>query len=341
MASISKLRHCAGAPKNWLGHSLSNTWGVANVFDLTWLRPTPGGLLASDHPFITGKALDDGEPIWPRNLLFRSRASQLPLEADLQIVVAVMNYMRNMTALSSSQPDRPHGNRTRMPPAVNYIHGPVHYNGVTMLFDDVGDVVRHFTDCRFTAEVRRFIAEQQREITLILRDRDYDRDELATLACFTKTVLPYWANPNGNKRRVHWGVPAPYPNINLITGAWIGDTRLLLTAAGRARVARSPIPRGRYFTGEYGTGWSEFLWPEIWLSRLTTRRVLVRGEKGGMYFTDARKLKEGFLYDPEHLPRLHERIIERARDGFRRRVARVFDPKTKAPPTPHREEAAS
>lgn len=322
---MSHLRHYVAAPKNWVGHLLSNAWGVANVFDLAWLRPTPGGLLASDHPFITGAATEDGAPIWPRNLVFRTRASDITLETDLQIVNAVMDYMRNMASLSCSHPDRPHGKRTRMPPAVNYIHGPVHYNGVTLLFDDVPDVVRHFTDPRFVAEIRRFIAEENREITLILRNRDYDRDELATLACFTKTVLPYWANPNGNKRRVHWGVPAPYPNINLITGAWVRDTRMLLTAEGRARVARSPVARGRYFAdGNYGTGWSEFLWPEIWLSRLTTRRVLARGERGGMYFTDARRLKQGFLYDPERLPTLSARVLERMRDGVRRQLAHFF-----------------
>jgi hypothetical protein len=319
-----QLRHVARAPINWIGHTLSNTWGVANVFDMVWLRPMQGGLLDSTHPFVA--ADQDEEAHWRANLVFASPSAQSPSGSeDEKIVAVVMAYMRNIAASSAAQPGYPAGRPSRMPPAVNAIHGSVHRNGVSMLFDDPRDVVRHFTDRRFARELRQFIRAERREITVILRDKDYDREELGELACFVKTVVPYWANPNGNKKRIHWGVPAPYPNINLITGAWIRDTRMLLTATGRARVPRAPIERGRWFRrGPYVDGWSEFLAPERALARATTRRVHARGEKGGMYFTDARKLKAGFLYDPEHLPTLPVRIVERVWARARRVAARVF-----------------
>lgn len=327
MTSMAQLRHVAAAPGNWIGHVLSNAWGIANVFDLAWLRPTPGGLLAADHPFVTGRPGPDGELVWSRNLLYRSRAGAVPLAADREVVHAVMDYMRGMAALSAATNERPRGKRTRMPPAVNYIHGPVHYNGVSILFDDVEDAARHLTDARFIAELRRFIAAERREITVILRGRDYDREALATLACLARTVLPYWANPNGNKRRVHWGVPAPYPNINVITGAWIRDTRMLLTAVGRARVARPPIDADRWFVCEgWGVGRSDFALPERWLASVTGRRVLARGDRGGMYFTDARRLKKGFLYDPDRLPSLADRVAERAWRSVSGMIARASVP---------------
>jgi hypothetical protein len=326
-----RVRHAVAAPWNWIGHTLSNAWGIANVFDLAWLRPTPGGLLEEHHPFVTGRPRPDQEPIWPRNVLYRSRPSEVALSADLAVVHAVMDHMRGMVAASAVAAGRPRGKRTRMPPAINYIHGPVHYNGVSVLFDDVPDATRHLTDVRFLTELRRFIAAERREITVILRERDYDREALATLACLSRTVLPFWANPNGNKRRVHWGVPAPYPNINVITGEWIGDTRMLLTAAGRARVARPPIEADRWFVGDgWGAGRDGFLWPERWLAWVTGRRVVARGDRGGMYFTDARRLKLGFRYDPDRLPSLADRLAERAWSRINRMVARASSPRDRA-----------
>src|SRR6185369_5760331 len=95
-----------------------------------------------------------------------------------------------------------------------------------------------------------------RELVVILRDRQYDRDALAGLACFFRTRLPFWANPNGNKPRIQWGVPAPYPNINVITGAWIADTRALVASPGSLDVVRPPVGPGRYFQdGPYTGGW--------------------------------------------------------------------------------------
>jgi len=174
-------------------------------------------------------------------------------------------------------------------------------------------------DARFLREVRRCIREQKRELVVVLRQREYDRGALAGLACFFRTRLPFWANPNGNKKRIQWGVPAPYPNINVITGAWIADTLALVASGGSTDVVRPPVGSGRYFQdGPYTGGWRELLFPERWLARFTTWRVESRGEKGNLYFTDARELRAGFHYDPAALPTLAQRLKARARTSLRR-----------------------
>jgi hypothetical protein len=82
---------------------------------------------------------------------------------------------------------------------------------------------------------------------------------------------------------------------------------------------RPPVGSGRYFQGgPYTDGWRELLFPERWLARLTTRRVESRGDKGNLFFTDARRLRAGFLYNPAALPTLGRRLLERARMRLRR-----------------------
>jgi hypothetical protein len=306
----------------WVRHVLSNTRGIWTVFELAWLRRTPGGIVDLAHPFATGIDPRTGRTVWRENLLYRSRADDVRLEDDLAIVERVMDYMRRRVVEAAARPGAPHGVPSRMPPAVNLLHGPVHFNGVSLLFDDVPDVVRHFTDARFSREVRRVIREQKREVIVIMRRRDYDREALAGLACFFRTRLPYWANPNGNKRVIQWGVPAPYPNINVITGNWIADTRALVASRGSVDVARPPVGAGRYFlNGPYTDGWSELLFPERWLARFTTWRVESRGDKGNLFFTDARELRAGFRYDPAALPSIAQRLSKRARARLRRLIA--------------------
>ena len=310
----AQLWHVAAAPIRWLGHVASNTHGIWTVFELAWLRRTPGGLIDIDHPFATGRELRTGRLVWRENLLYRSRAAEVPLESDVAIIERVMDFMRGIAAQSAARPGAPHGVPSRMPPAVNLLHGPVHFHAVSLLFDDVPDAVRHFTDARFLREVKRCVREQHREIVVVLRRRDYDREALAGLACFFRTRLPFWANPNGNKKRIQWGVPAPYPNINVITGAWIADMRALVATRGSLDVVRPPVGAGHYFQdGPYTGGWSELLFPERWLARFTSWRVDARGAKGNLYFTDARELRKGFRYDPAALPTLSRRLAKRAR----------------------------
>jgi hypothetical protein len=309
----AQLEYVAAAPMHWMAHVLSNTRGILTVFDLVWLRRTRGGIIDITHPFATGLDPRTGRRVWRENLLYRSRAAEILLEDDVAIVERVMDFMRGRVEQCAARPGAPHGVPSRMPPAVNLLHGPVHFHAVSLLFDDVPDAVQHFTDARFLHEVKRCIREQRRELVVILRDRQYNRQALARLACFFRTRLPFWANPNGNKARVQWGVPAPYPNINVITGAWIADTRALVASHGSRDVVRPPVGPGRYFQdGPYAGGWRELLFPERWLARFTTWRVESRGEKGNLYFTDARELRAGFRYDPAAPPTLAHRLLKRA-----------------------------
>jgi hypothetical protein len=315
----AQLRHVAAAPLYWARHVLSNAHGIWTVFVLAWLRPTPGGVIDITHPFATGIDPRTGRRVWRENFLYRSRASEIGLEEDVAIIERVMDFMRGRVEQSAARPSAPRGLPGRMPPAVNLLHGPVHFHAISLLFDDVPDAVQHFTDARFLREVRRCIREQKRELVVVLRQREYDRGALAGLACFFRTRLPFWANPNGNKKRIQWGVPAPYPNINVITGAWIADTLALVASGGSTDVVRPPVGSGRYFQdGPYTGGWRELLFPERWLARFTTWRVESRGEKGNLYFTDARELRAGFHYDPAALPTLAQRLKARARTSLRR-----------------------
>ena len=312
--NCAQLRHVAAAPVRWAGHVLSNTRGIWTVFELAWLRRTPGGIIDITHPFATGIDPRTGQRVWRENFLYRSRAAEVPREDDVAIIERVMDFMRGIAAQSAARPGAPHGVPSRMPPFVNLLHGPVHFHAVSLLFDDVPDAVQHFTDARFLREMNRCVREQRREIVVVLRRRDYDRQALAGLACFFRTRLPFWANPNGNKKRIQWGVPAPYPNINVITGAWIADTRALLATRGSVDVVRPSVGTDRYFQdGPYTDGWRELLFPERWLARFTTWRVESRGEKGNLYFTDARELRAGFRYDPAAPPTLAQRIVKRVR----------------------------
>jgi len=309
---------------HWAGHVLSNTRGILTVFDLVWLRRTPGGIIDITHPFATGIDPWTGCRVWRDNLLYRSRAAEVPVEEDVAIIERVMDFMRGRVEQSAARPGTPHGMPSRMPPAVNLLHGPVHFHAISLLFDDVPDAVQHFTDSRFLREVKRAVREEKRELVVVLRQRDYDRESLAGLACFFRTRLPFWANPNGNKKRIQWGVPAPYPNINVITGAWIADTRALLVSHGSLDVVRPPVGPGRYFqNGPYTGGWCELLFPERWLARFTTWRVESRGERENLYFTDARELRAGFRYDPGSPPTLGSRLLKRALTRLRRMHALI------------------
>jgi len=315
----AQFRHIAAAPLRWAGHVVSNTHGIWVVFEHAWLRRTRGGIIDLTHPFATGINQQTGQRVWQDNLLYRSRAPDVPWSDDVAVIERVMDFMRGIAAQSASRPGAPYGIPSRMPPFVNLLHGPVHYHAVSLLFDDVPDAVQHFTDARFLREVKHCVREERREIVVVLRRRDYDRHALAALACFLRTRLPFWANPNGNKARIQWGVPAPYPNINVITGAWIADARALVATGGSRDVVRLPVGPGRYFQdGPYCDGWRELLFPERWLARFTTRRVERRGDKGNLYFTDARELRAGFRYDPSNPPTLVQRLSTRARNRWRR-----------------------
>jgi hypothetical protein len=280
---IDELVYYARLPDTWLRQIASNVRGIASVVDLIWLRPAPLGAVAIDHPFCTGLRPDTGEPIWPDNIAFATspRPGLQPLD-DAALVSRTGRFMANMVSQAAR------GKRGRMPPAVNYLHGGVHYNGAWLIFNDAREAIRTASDRGFRRELRRLVRVERREPLLVLRDPDYDPDELAELVCAMRSILPWFSNSQGPKRRVLWGNPSPHPVIAVITGAWIADVRAFL--AGRA-VAREPLERGRYFAGTY-RGWRDrALAPERALAWATERRIRARGERENLFFVDATRLR--------------------------------------------------
>ncbi|MEO6773707.1 MAG: sterol desaturase family protein [Kofleriaceae bacterium] len=289
-----RVAYYAALPGIYLRQIVSNVRGIATVVDMLWLRPVPGGLLAPDHPCCTGRQLDSDRTVWADNLVFAAprRSPTSTAETDAEIVGRVGRYMAAMVRRAAATPAHPHGAPSRMPPAINYLHGPVHYNGGWFLFDSFADAIEHVSDPAFRRELHRFVRLERREPLFVFRDRDYDREEFGQFVCFLRSVLPWFSNSNGPKRRVLWGNPAPYAVVNLITGHWIRETRRLLDPRTRDDVARPPIRAGRYFRASY-RGWRRHtLWPERLLARVTACRIQLRGAKGNLFFVDERALRD-------------------------------------------------
>jgi hypothetical protein len=330
--NFNLLRYYAAVPRNWLQLTVHNTWGILNVLDIIWLRPMRGGLIDEKHPFCTGLIPETGETIWGSNLLFATPPrvpwpGTIPPEPDSEILNRIGSHLARQVRQAAASPDHPHGQPSRMPPGILYLHGGVHYNGGWLLFNDFTEAIAHFSDRRFAREFRRFVREQKREPITLFRDRDYDREAFARFVCFLRTVFPWFSNSNGPKKFVLWGNPAPYPAVNTITGHWIQDCRALKTAAGRARVARGPIPAGRYFQdGPYAGERSTTRWPEHLLARVTRRRIALRGARENLYFVDKRKLNQGLRFNP-----LHVRLESSPATGERRETSQA--PSASAPDT--------
>lgn len=304
MSTRERLAYYARLPLIWGMQVVHNSIGIVNVADILWLRPMQAGLLAAHHPFCTGIAPATGKPIWHSNIVFQSErreprarssvraATSGPRESDHAIITRVGNFMRAMVARTVLSIEHPQGQPSRMPAAINYIHSSVHYNGGWLLFNDFAEAIEHFSDARFLAEFRRFVAEEQREPVMVFRQREYQERDFAELVCFLRSIMPWFSNSNGPTRRVLWGNPSPYATVNTITGNWIGDVRLLRTAEGRHLAPRPPIVPGKYFQAGPYRGWrSRPMLPERILAILTERRIRLRGARGNLYFVDQRKLR--------------------------------------------------
>lgn len=307
MSFLSSIRYHLLVPWIWFRLTLHNTWGILNVLDLIWLRPMRGGLIESNHPFCTGLDPATGQLIWNANVIFRTPRREpwvgaIVPDPDETIINKVGDHLRKQVLQAAARPGWPTGSPAPMPPGILYIHGPVHYNGAWLLFNDFPEAIRHFSDRRFRAEFRRFVRTEGREPVTLFRDRDYDRKAFAQFVCCLRSMLPWFSNCNGPKKFVLWGNPSPYPAVNTITGNWIGDTRALKEVARRATVARPPVAPGRYF--QNGPYWGErdtTLWPERLLAWLTERRIHLRGERENLYFVDKRKIRRGFRFGPKPL----------------------------------------
>lgn len=280
-------------PWTWLKLTIHNSHGILRVWDIIHFRPMPPGLIGPTHPWVTGEIPSTGEPIWPRNIVYRS-PSRLPRDSgedDEAIVSKIGGFLAAMVARSAVVPEIPWGRARRMPHGINYIHGAIHYNAGFILLDDFRDGFRHFSDPAFVGEARRFARETRRELVVIFRRRDYDLVAYAEFIAFVRTMLPWFCNSNGPKKRVLWGNPAPYPVVNIITGNWIRDTYRLKSAQGPAAVVRPPLDGSGYFCGGPYRGVRESVrWPERMLAVLTYFRIRLRGVRGGLFFVNRKKL---------------------------------------------------
>lgn len=313
MISLKKILRLVLAFMTWTKLTIHNTWGIINVFFIVWIRPMKGGLISDSHPMATGINPESSKPIWPENIIFQSiRDESKNYPIDVEIVTDVGNHLRKMVANSSSSENYPKGKADRMPPAINYIHGAVHYNGGFLLFNDFADAISHFSNKEFQESFKNFVTIEKREPVTLFRNRNYDRMEYLEFVCFMRTIFPWFSNTNGNKKRIGWGNPAPYPSVNTITGHWIKDTYKIYSALGRETVCRPPI-KNKYFSKKSYQGIRTYVFSEEkFLARFTNNRVLARGEKGNMFFVDLRKLSNGYKFDPSRpLPNIIDRINEK------------------------------
>lgn len=297
----------------WTKLTFHNSWGILNVFYIVWLNPMKGGLISEDHPMATGINPDTNDYIWKENVIFRSKRDEnLDAPSDDEILVAVGNHMREMVHISSSSSESLQGKPDRMPPAINYIHACVHYNGGYLIFNDFKDAIRHYSDPRFQRDFKKFVKEEGREPVTIFRNRNYEPKEYLEFVCFLRSIFPWFSNTNGNKRRIGWGNPAPYPATNTITGFWKDDLYKFYSAEKRKLLCRKPITK-KYFNEENYFGNRDFTYPEEkFLANFTDKRVIARGPKGNMFFVDLRKLNKGYRFDPsKKLPNIIDRLIEK------------------------------
>ncbi|HYD36220.1 MAG TPA: hypothetical protein VEA60_01320 [Allosphingosinicella sp.] len=265
-----------------------------NVLDFMWVHRVRAGLLEPEHPWLTGLVPGSaGETIWSKNIVFASPrgAAMSGAESDEEIVTAVGRFLAAMVQRSNLvDPELPQGRKRRMPHAVNYLHGPVHYNGGYAVFDDFRDAMLHLSDRRFAAEFLRFAREERRELSIVLRDRRYDPEEYAWFVAFVRAHLPWYCNGNGpTKKRVLHGTPSPYPVVNPINGTWIADVRRL--QRGRLDGLVRPPIASRYFTARYAGRRTDFRWMErlhAWLQYLVTE---AKGFQGGLVFTKRRLIE--------------------------------------------------
>ncbi len=313
-----KAWYFLSAIPTWMILTCHNTWGIFNVFFIVWVRPIKGGVARLDHPFATGINPANGQKIWHDNLLFASERKKEFPKTDAEILEAVGEHLSGMFKKSCEQENQAHGIKDRMPPAINYIHGGIHYNGGFIIFDDVADALSHFSNATFRKHFWKFVLTEKREPVTILREKNYERMNLLQLVCAMRTYFPWFSNSNGNGKRIGWGNPAPYPAINTITGFWKDDTYKFYNRESAYTAPRPAVAR-KYFevAGSYEAGRTQMWLPERFLAYFTNDRVVARGLKGNVFFVDNRKLRKGFLFDGANLPTIVERLPERISDKIK------------------------
>jgi hypothetical protein len=251
--------------------------------------------LLPDHPWVTGVSPDTGRLIWPDNIVFVSArqptSAACPAEPDGRIVEGVGRFLASMVRRSvPNDPELPQGPARRMPHAVNYLHGSIHFNGGFLIFDDFQDGMFHLSDPRFTREMKRFARTERRELTIVFRERKYDPEEYAWFVAFVRAHLPWYANGNGpTRKRVLWGTPSPYAAVNPINGSWVADMEKLRIGEVNG-LARPPIAR-RYFQAEYRGNQCEYSFLERLHAWAMTGVIQAKGFQGNLVFTSRKRIE--------------------------------------------------
>src|SRR5215210_3519498 len=276
---------------HWVRSNLHNAYVTSRVLGFMFVHRRGAGRIAADHPLATGLAPEDGQSIWPRNILYasprrRSWSGPAP-EPDETIVCHIGSFMAAMVQRSAvADPEIPQGPKRRMPHAVNLLHGTILYNGGFLIFDDSLDAKLHLSS-------RRFAREERRELTIVLRERRYDPTEYDWFVTVVRSRLPWYANPNGpTPKRVLWGTPSPYAAVNPINGSWIGDVWHLTKPDGEPPV-RPPVEPGRYFQGEFRGNQPDYSFLVRFHAWASYCVVALRGYQGGMLFTRRKRIEPG------------------------------------------------
>jgi len=244
--------------KNFLkAHFLSKFLGEIYLVPLLFRLRKPD-LLGENHPWNTGICAQSQQPIWPNNILFqttRSATHTLGQLSDTQIVTNVGKYLAALArgALSKYQYDE-NGKKMPGPPnAVNYLHGSVQHNGAFMIFEDFRDAARHLADQKFVVEMHRFVKNEQRDIVLVFRQKNYDPAAYAYFTSFLIGRTGWFANANGPQGKVLAGNHAPFASNNLVIGPWADDLRQLAKGNTEAIVKPSlESVRRNFFQETYG-----------------------------------------------------------------------------------------
>ena len=260
--------------------------------------------LPAQHPWIRGKLYPNAAPIWHANIAYRSNSAITgsDLRADQEIVEKTGQFLAKMVERSIAVDEIPHGPQRRMPHAVNNIHGAVHYNGAFLIFDDFMDLIRHLSNTEFRQEVLRLGRTERREVTFLMRKRDYDPLEFAYCIGAVRAYLPWFSNGNGpTKKPVLWGNMAPYPAVNLINGSWMQDLHALLRGE-LAGIVRPPLDSTNYFVKQiqpqcgagsttYPATQTRFQLIDKLLAWYMYTDVRARGFRGQLFFTNRSRIE--------------------------------------------------
>ncbi len=294
---MNVLRHAVYFPRtlwHWLHSNIHLIGQTYYVLEFMRWHKLSAREVPPDHPWVTGKIPGTDETVWEKNIVFQSPRkaewSVVP-EPDEQIAVRIGKFLSVMVKHSVvPDPEVPQSSGRRMPHGVNYIHGSIHYNGSLLIFNDFQDAMRYISDKRFVREMKRFAREERRELTIVLRERDYDPEEYAWFVAFVRAHIPWFANGNGpTRKRVLFGTPSPYAAVNPINGSWVQDLKLL-HARNIDAIVRPPVAR-RYFTGMYNGHQTEFTFMERFHAWAQHVQITLKGFQGGLVFTSRKKIE--------------------------------------------------